>query len=321
MGNFCVFERTLKESFELSGIGLHTGKPTKVIVEPAPPATGIVIRRIDKSFRPYVRAYCENISSSMLATTIGFNGIGVSTVEHLMAALMGCGVDNAFVEVDGPEIPIVDGSAFPFVKLIMKVGLKEQNKSLSFLRVKKPFKFHEKEIYAVVEPADGFFVSYSIDFPHPCIGYQSINWKFSVESFIKDIAPARTFGFLKDVEVLKSKGFALGGSLENAIVFSETSILNPEGLRFKDECVRHKVLDLLGDIKLMGIPVIGRFVFHKGGHSSHHKVLKMLRNYLEVVDARNLPEEVTANFRPSFLEDPLEKSLLVEQLNSCSIPQ
>ncbi|SFM66447.1 UDP-3-O-acyl-N-acetylglucosamine deacetylase [Thermodesulforhabdus norvegica] len=289
MGASALYQHTLKDVVKLSGIGLHTGARTRIYLKPAPSDTGILLSRTDKQCASPLRALCDVVTKSYFATTIGFNGTGISTVEHLLAALFGCGVDNVVIEVEGPEIPICDGSAKNYVEAILKTGLKRQNAPRSFAAVANPVVYREGDALLEARPSDELIIEYSIEFDHPCIGYQYKQWKFGIGNFIREIAPARTFGFLKDVEKLQSQGLALGGSLENAIVFGEGKILNHEGLRFPDECVRHKVLDFIGDILLLGKPVIGHFRIHKGGHALHHKFLRKLIPHLVELPRSELP--------------------------------
>lgn len=308
MGVSALYQHTLRNTVELSGIGLHTGERTRIYLKPAPSNTGIVICRIDKEHAPPVRALCNAVTKSYFATTIGFNGTGISTVEHLLAALFGCGVDNVVIEVEGPEIPIYDGSAKNYVEAIMETGLKRQEALRSFMAVANPVIYSEGDAILEARPSEELIIEYSIEFNHPCIGYQYKKWKFEIGKFIEEIAPARTFGFLKDVERLQRQGLALGGSLDNAIVFGEREIINNEGLRFPDECVRHKVLDFIGDILLLGKPVIGHFKIHKGGHALHHKFLRKLTSNLIEISRSNLSWEALRAFT---LPDQYEHTRLI----------
>lgn len=298
MGKDALYQHTLKDIVELFGIGLHTGVSTRIFLRPAPPNTGIVLTRSDKKYAPSVHALCDGVTQSYLATTIGCNGTGITTVEHLLAALFGCGVDNVIVDVSGPEIPICDGSALAYVQAILRTGLEQQNEFRSFLSVVSSAAYHDGDAYLEVRPADELIVTYSIEFDHPSIGYQHKSWKYSVEKFIREIAPARTFGFLKDAEKLQAQGLGLGGSLENAVIFDDTGVINSEGLRFTDECVRHKILDFLGDILLLGKRVLGHFRIHKGGHSLHHRFLKKLSGELKEIKHSAIPLKALDSFRP-----------------------
>lgn len=298
MGNCVLKQHTLNRELELCGIGLHSGAKVRLVLKPAPPSTGVRIRRCDKYSPPPVRATYSAISKSYLATTIGCNGTGVTTVEHLLAALIGCGVDNVLIEVEGPEIPICDGSSRYYVEKIMEVGLKSQEAIKSFFQVTQPVEYKEGDAYLLAKPANELKITYSIDFEHPAIGYQTFSWSFSSQKFVEEIAPARTFGFLKDVERLRSQGLALGGSLENAIVFDDKSILNKEGLRFSNECVRHKILDFLGDLLLLGKPVLGHFRIHRAGHALHHRFLNILAKNIVHSVTSQLNKEVAERFKP-----------------------
>lgn len=290
MGDSIILEHTIGQRVSYEGVGLHTGKRVSITIYPAPPSTGIVFRRSKGSFKEVVKASYGNISRALFATTIGFNGTGVSTVEHLLAAFMGCGVDNAIVEVDGPEVPIADGSAITYVNLILEAGIIPQASYRRLFVIQSSVEIKENDAYLIASPSSDktLTIDYSIEFSHPLIGLQSIRWSFDSIRFIKEIAPARTFGFFEDVSKLKSKGLALGGSLDNALVFDKDSLLNPEGFRFNDECVRHKVLDLIGDIMLLGRPVIGHFVVHRGGHRLHHRLLRKIIPVLKEVSWKDL---------------------------------
>ncbi len=298
MGICVLKQHTLNKELELTGIGLHSGARVRLVLKPAPPSTGVTIRRCDKYSPPPVKATYSAISRSYLATTIGCNGTGVTTVEHLLAALMGCGVDNVLIEVEGPEIPICDGSARYYVEKIMEIGLQPQEAVKSFFQVTKSVGYKEGEAFLLAEPANELKITYSIDFDHPAIGYQELSWSFSSRKFIDEIAPARTFGFLKDVDRLKKQGLALGGSLENAIVFDDDSILNRDGLRFADECVRHKILDFLGDLLLLGKPVLGHFRIHRAGHALHHRFLNVLAGEITQSIVDRVPLYVAERFKP-----------------------
>ncbi|MCX7822847.1 MAG: UDP-3-O-acyl-N-acetylglucosamine deacetylase [Syntrophobacterales bacterium] len=307
MGDSIILEHTVGRKVVYEGIGLHTGRNICITIHPAPPLTGIVFKRSRRFIKESVKASYENISQSVLATTIGFNGTGVSTVEHLLAAFMGCGIDNAIVEVNGPEIPIADGSAISYVKLILDAGIVPQRSSRRFLVIHSTVEVREGDAYLVAKPSPdrSLTIDYSIEFDHPLIGFQSISWSFDSKRFVREIAPARTFGFLKDASILRTKGLALGGSLDNVLVFDNHSLLNPEGFRFTDECVRHKVLDLIGDIMLLGKPVIGHFIIHKGGHRLHHKLLRKILTVLEEVYWEDV-KDVVCNFAPPSNRDLFE---------------
>lgn len=265
-------QRTIRESVECVGIGLHSGRKISLRVKPAPVDTGIVFSRIDLPGSAPLQASVENVVDTSFATTIGKDNVRVSTIEHLMASFAGLGIDNAFVEVDAPEVPIMDGSAAPFLFLLKSGGIKIQDASKRFLVIKKPIKVEEKEGFARLLPSKEFKVSCSIDFNHPMLKKQSFGMSFSDTLFEKEISRARTFGFLKDVEDLREKGLIKGGSLDSAVVIDDFRVLNSEGLRYKDEFVRHKVLDAIGDISLLGMPVIGHLETCRPGHRLNHEL-------------------------------------------------
>lgn len=266
-----VRQTTLNKEISFQGVGLHTGENIALRVLPAPANTGIVFVGSEGVRIP---AEAGLVVSTFLATTLGRDDARISTVEHLLAALAGMGVDNAIVEVDGTELPILDGSSAPFVKKILEAGLREQREERMVLLVRRPFSVRDGMKEATFWPAPGFRVSYSIDFAHPAIGEQRWDGVIAPGIFARDLAPARTFGFLKDVEQLQASGLARGGSLENAVVLDETRVLNPEGLRFPDEFVRHKVLDAVGDLALAGRPIVGHLVAHRAGHDLNQRLVR-----------------------------------------------
>lgn len=245
-------------------------------LKPASPGSGVRFRRMDLRDRPVIPAHHSHIVDTFLATTIGHSGVVVSTVEHLMAAFVGFGLDNVLVELDGPEVPILDGSAAPFMEILCQAGLKEQNAPRKWMTLAKSVEVRDGDAYIKASPSRHFRVRYSIDFPHPLVGKQELSWSFDESAFAQDIAKARTFGFLKDVQKLQSMGLAQGGSLANAIVFDDRGILNKDGFRYEDECVRHKILDFIGDLALAGFAVCGKFEVRKAGHALHNSFLKQL---------------------------------------------
>ena len=244
-----------------------------------------------------VQAQFRNVFDTTFATTIGSNGCKVSTIEHLTAAFFGLGIDNAVVELDGPEVPIMDGSAAPFVFLIKSAGIKEQKSPKQFIVIKRPFKVEDGNRSVCIYPSKELKITYLIDFQHPLLRNQEYELRFSGKDFVREISGARTFGFLKDVEMLKKNGFARGGSLDNAVVVDDFRIINEEGLRFKDEFVRHKILDFIGDLSIIGSPIIGHFVVKKSGHFLNQCMLKSLMesNKHWKVLAFQTPEECTEN--------------------------
>lgn len=297
--NMDMYQRTVGDTIGFSGIGLHTGLPVSVRILPSGEGTGISFVRRDIPGSPVIKAKYKNVVSTSFATTLGVDGVTVSTVEHLLAALYGMGVDNALIEVDGPEVPIMDGSAVPFVEMIEKVGLSRLDSPRRYIVIRRPLKVSENEKYIYLMPpgdADGedlLSIDYTIDFAHSYLNRQSFTFSLSPGAFKREIVGARTFGFLKDVEMLKKNGLALGGSLKNAVVIGDDDILNEEGLRYTDEFVRHKVLDLIGDLALLGMPLIGRIKAYRSGHALNQslvtKVLKTPRRWkmLEFVEAES----------------------------------
>ena len=247
-----------------------------MVIRPAGVDEGIVFIRGDLSGNNRIKADVNNVRDTTLATTLGLNGVMVSTVEHLMSAFSGMGVDNAVVEVDAPEVPIMDGSARPFVDLLKDVGTRVQGKGKKLLVIKDKIAVSEGEGTAMLLPSPEFRITYKIEFNHPAIGVQSYHMNFSDVSYEEEICAARTFGFLRDVEYLQAKGLALGGSLKNAVVLDDRRIINKDGLRFPDEFVKHKILDAIGDLSLLGIPIIGHFVAYKSGHRLNNLLLKEL---------------------------------------------
>lgn len=267
-------QRTIKNEVSFEGIGLHTGVHSKVTIKPASRDTGVTFVRTDKA--TIIKAHVGSVIDTAFATTIGHNGVKIRTVEHIMAALSGLGIDNIIVEVNGPEIPILDGSSTELISIILRAGIAKQGKKMPFLRIKRPIVFEDGHSKIAAIPYNGRRITYSIFFNHYGFGEQRLSIEINEESFAKEIAPARTFGFLKDIEYLRTNGLAKGGSLENAIIFGENGVLNASGLRFKDEFVRHKVLDSIGDFAILGFPIYGHIIASKSGHSANIKFLKKL---------------------------------------------
>jgi UDP-3-O-[3-hydroxymyristoyl] N-acetylglucosamine deacetylase len=269
-------QHTLKSPVALSGVGLHTGNPVHVRILPSPPNTGLRFVRTDLRPAVEVPAASRHVADTQLATVLRANGADVSTVEHCVATLAGLEIDNAVVEVDGPELPILDGSALPYVESIAAVGLKSQPAPRKALRVEKPLRVQDGEKFCILRPSSGFSVTYTIDFSGRLPGTQHFYLEITPNTFATELSPARTFGFLEEVEYLRSTGKARGGSLENAVVLHEGRVLNPEGLRIPNEFVRHKILDAIGDLALIGTPVLGHLIVHKGGHALHDRLVKAL---------------------------------------------
>ncbi len=270
------FQQTIKRSVACHGIGIHSGKPAHLVIHPAPANSGVNFVRTDLPGAPVIPARSSRVADSNLATTLGNAEAYVSTVEHLLAALAGLQIDNARIEVSGPELPILDGSAAPFTVLLQKAGVKVLRWPRAFFQMQKGLEISDGDKYISIEPARECKLTYQIDFPHPAIGRQQLTFQPRAKAFCREIAPARTFGFLEDVQRLQANGLALGGSLENAVVLDPESILNPEGLRFADEFVRHKILDLMGDLALLGWPIIGHIRVRKGSHALHQKFMQAL---------------------------------------------
>ncbi len=267
-------QRTLHQEIRFEGIGLHTGRHSSVCLKPASRDTGILFVRKDRD--SFIKASVNAVTDTAFATTIGCNGAKIRTVEHVLAALAGLGIDNAVVEVDGPEIPILDGSSIMLAELILQSGIAKQNRKRPYIKITHPVTLTDGNAEIAVLPFEGRKITYRIQFHHHFLGEQRISVDLTEESFVMEIAPARTFGFLKDVEHLKANGFAQGGSFDNAIILGDKGILNSTALRFKDEFVRHKILDLIGDLSLLGLPIHGHIIANKAGHTTNLKFLKKL---------------------------------------------
>lgn len=271
-------QRTLKSVVKATGVGLHSGAKVTLVLRPAQPGTGIVFRRVDLDPPVDIKADPLGVGDTRLASCLEKDGAKVATVEHLMSALAGLGIDNLYVDVDAAELPILDGSAAPFVFLLQSAGIEEQNAAKQFLRVKKPVEIKEGDKWARLSPYDGFSLDFSIVFDHPAVDGSGTRARvdFGDQSYIREVARARTFGFMQDVEALRDQGLALGGSMENAIVMDEYRVLNADGLRYADEFVKHKILDAIGDLYLVGHPLLAAFSAHKSGHALNNKLLRAL---------------------------------------------
>jgi UDP-3-O-[3-hydroxymyristoyl] N-acetylglucosamine deacetylase len=275
-----IHQRTLKNVIRATGVGLHTGEKVYLTLRPAPVDTGIVFRRVDLDPVVELSATPERVGDTRLSTALQEGDVTVSTVENLMSALAGLGIDNIYVELTCPEVPIMDGSAAPFVFLIQSAGVVEQAAPKKFIRIIKPVIIEDGDKWAKFDPFEGFKVSFSIDFDHPIFAKspQQATVDFSTTSFVKEVSRARTFGFMHEVEALREAGLARGGSHDNAIVMDSYSILNDDGLRYEDEFVKHKILDAIGDLYLLGHPLIGAFSAHKSGHSLNNRLLRAMVN-------------------------------------------
>jgi UDP-3-O-[3-hydroxymyristoyl] N-acetylglucosamine deacetylase len=273
-----VRQRTLKQIARAVGIGLHSGTKVQLALRPAAADTGVVFRRVDVDPPVDIPLMPENVVDTRMATTIGRGDVKVATIEHLMSALAGLGIDNCYIDVDAPEIPIMDGSAASFVFLIQAAGISELNAPKKFARIVKAVEFRDGDAWARLEPHFGFKLKFSIAFNHPAIDAteQMVEVDFARDSYIKEVSRARTFGFVNDVEALRKAGLAIGGSFENAIVMDEYRVLNADGLRAGDEIAKHKMLDAIGDLAVLGYPLIGSYVAHKSGHAINNKLLRAL---------------------------------------------
>jgi UDP-3-O-[3-hydroxymyristoyl] N-acetylglucosamine deacetylase len=284
-----IKQRTLKNVIRATGIGLHTGEKVYLTLRPAPADSGIIFRRVDLDDPIQIKACPENVGDTRLSTTLVKGDVRISTVEHLLSALAGLGIDNAYVDLSAPEVPIMDGSAGPFVFLIQSAGIEEQGKAKRFIRIKRRVRVEQGDKWARFEPFAGFKVGFSIDFDHPVFRAhsQSAEIDFSTTSFVKEVSRARTFGFMRDIENLREQDLALGGSLDNAVVVDDYRVLNEDGLRYEDEFVKHKILDAIGDLYLLGRSLIGAFYGHKSGHALNNGLLRKL------LQDRDAWEEVT----------------------------
>ncbi|GAC32229.1 UDP-3-O-acyl-N-acetylglucosamine deacetylase [Paraglaciecola polaris] len=274
-----IKQRTIKQSVQETGIGLHKGDKVTMTLRPAPANTGIVFRRVDLEPHADIPARAEAVGDTMLCTCItNADGVSISTVEHLASALAGLGIDNIIVEVDSDELPIMDGSASPFIFLLQSVGIEELNAPKQFIKIKKSIKVSDGDKWAELRPHDGFRVDFRIDFDHPAISQtrQHMVLDFDSSSYVDEVSRARTFGFLKDLEYMNANNLALGGSMANAVALDEYRVLNPEGLRYSDEFLKHKILDAIGDLYLGGHSIIGELVAYKTGHGLNNKLLNAL---------------------------------------------
>ncbi len=273
-----IKQRTLKNVISATGVGLHTGQKVTLTLRPAAADTGIVFRRVDLPQPVMIKADPFKVTDTRMCSALEVDGVKVNTVEHLMSALAGLGIDNVYIDLNASEVPIMDGSASPFVFLVQSAGVEEQNAAKRFIRVKKTIQVTDGDKWVKLEPYNGFRVTLSIDFKHPVFDHsaKTVTVDFADTSFIKDISRARTFGFMHEVEYLRNNGLALGGSLDNAIVMDEFRVLNADGLRYDDEFVKHKALDAIGDLYLLGHPLIGAFTGHKSGHALNNQLLRSL---------------------------------------------
>ncbi|HET7843062.1 MAG TPA: UDP-3-O-acyl-N-acetylglucosamine deacetylase [Xanthomonadales bacterium] len=273
-----IKQRTLKNVIRATGVGIHTGEKVYMTLRPAAVDTGIVFRRVDLPQPVEIRACCEGVGDTSLSTTLIKDGVRVATVEHLLSAMAGLGIDNAYVDLSAAEVPIMDGSAGPFVFLLQSAGIEEQESAKRFIRIKKSVIVRDGDKWARFDPFDGFKVGFSIDFDHPIFTRKASTAEidFSTTSFVKEVSRARTFGFMRDIEMLRERNLVLGGSMDNAIVLDDYRVLNEDGLRYEDEFVKHKILDAIGDLYLLGHSLVGAFFGHKSGHNLNNKLLRAL---------------------------------------------
>ncbi len=273
-----IKQRTLKNTIRATGIGLHSGDKVYLTLHPAEPNSGISFRRVDLDDPVTIIATPENVGETMLSTTLVKDKVKVATIEHLLSAFAGLGIDNAIVDVSAAEVPIMDGSAGPFVFLLQSAGVKEQDTPKQYIRIKKPIRVEDGDKWAAFEPFKGFKVTFTIDFDHPAFPdhLRTSVMDFSSTTFVKEVSRARTFGFMKDIEFLRENNLALGGSLDNAIVVDDDKVINEDGLRYADEFVKHKILDAIGDLYLLGHSLIGEYKGFKSGHALNNKLLRTL---------------------------------------------
>ena len=273
-----LFQRTLKSSIKTTGVGLHTGARVDLTLRPAAPDTGVVFHRVDLSPAVAIPADARHVGDTRLSSTLKKDGGSVSTVEHVLSAIAGLGIDNLHIDIAGPEVPIMDGSAGPFVFLLQSAGIVEQEAPKKYLRVVAPVEVRDGDKWARFDPFNGFKLDFTIDFPHPVFGSENrhVVIDFAEHSYVKEVARARTFGFMQDVEAMRAAGLALGGSLQNAVVLDEFRVLNAEGLRYDNEFVKHKVLDAIGDLYLLGKPMIGQYTAYKSGHGLNNQLARQL---------------------------------------------
>ena len=301
-----IKQRTLKNVIRATGVGLHSGEKVYMTLRPAAPDTGIVFRRIDFQRPVEIRADAMLVGDTSLCTALVQGDVRVMTIEHLLSAMAGLGIDNAYVDLSTAEVPIMDGSAGPFVFLLQSAGIEEQNKAKRFIRIKNTVKVEVGDKWARFEPFDGFKVGFTIDFNHPMFqkSVSSAEIDFSTTSFVKEVSRARTFGFMKDIEYLRERNLALGGSMDNAIVLDDYRVLNDDGLRYEDEFVRHKILDAIGDLYLLGHSLIGAFYGYKSGHALNNQLLRALLADQSAWEYVSFEDEQAASTSPISYANP-----------------
>jgi len=302
-----IFQRSIKNEVSAVGIGLHSGKKVRIVLKPTKENSGIIFKRTDIKIPVEIKVEPQAVKETRLSSTIGKDKFKISTVEHLMSALSASGIDNILIEVDGSEIPIMDGSSIPFIYLINSAMIYEQSKLKKFAVIKDLIKVEDGEKFAKFEPYNGFLVDFTIDFPHPAFKEENsrVEIDFFKDSYVNHISRARTFGFMQEVEYLRSNGLARGGSLDNAIVLDEYKILNDEGLRYSDEFVRHKILDAIGDLYMIGMPIIGKFTAYKSGHELNNKLLRLMLKQKSkwAIEHLDLENEKTASLASDYAKD------------------
>ncbi|MDP2098232.1 MAG: UDP-3-O-acyl-N-acetylglucosamine deacetylase [Methylobacter sp.] len=288
-----IKQRTLKNTIRATGVGLHTGDKIYLTLRPAEADTGIRFRRVDLDEPVTIEATPENVGETVLSTTLVAGDVKISTIEHLLSAFAGLGIDNAIIDVSAAEVPIMDGSAGPFVFLLQSAGVEEQDSPKQYIRIKRSIRVEEDDKWASFDPFEGFKVTFTIDFEHPVFEdhVKTATMDFSSTTFVKEVSRARTFGFMKDIEMLKENNLALGGSLDNAIVVDDNKIINEDGLRYADEFVKHKILDAIGDLYLLGHSLIGEFTGYKSGHGLNNKLLRALLNDKDAWEMVTFDEE------------------------------
>ena len=302
-----IFQRSIKNEVSAVGVGLHSGKKVRIVLKPTKENSGIIFKRTDIKIPVEIKVEPQAVKETRLSSTIGKDKFKISTVEHLMSALSASGIDNILIEVDGSEIPIMDGSSIPFIYLINSAMIYEQSKLKKFAVIKDLIKVEDGEKFAKFEPYNGFLVDFTIDFPHPAFKEENsrVEIDFFKDSYVNHISRARTFGFMQEVEYLRSNGLARGGSLDNAIVLDEYKILNDEGLRYSDEFVRHKILDAIGDLYMIGMPIIGKFTAYKSGHELNNKLLRLMLKQKSkwAIEHLDLENEKTASLASDYVKD------------------
>jgi UDP-3-O-[3-hydroxymyristoyl] N-acetylglucosamine deacetylase len=303
-----IKQRTLKNVIRATGVGLHSGEKVYMTLRPAAPDTGIVFRRTDFERPVEIKAQAELVGDTSLCTALIQGDVAVKTIEHLLSAMAGLGIDNAYVDLSTAEVPIMDGSAGPFVFLLQSAGIEEQNKAKRFIRIKNTVKVEDGDKWARFEPFDGFKVGFTIDFNHPMFqkSVSSAEIDFSSTSFVKEVSRARTFGFMKDIEYLRERNLVLGGSMDNAIVLDDYRVLNEDGLRYEDEFVKHKILDAIGDLYLLGHSLIGAFYGYKSGHALNNKLLLALLAEQSAWEYVTFEDEEAASAAPISYAQPVQ---------------